>query len=161
MRHPPNPHRRNTHLDEVLVPCSHLDHAAEDDVVEEHRLVAGSAWFDDIVVRLGRRRARVDPRAEPPEVGALPSLRDVERRLPARTRQFFCSSEEWRGRTRMMLQSDQSTSLQRADWPWLSPTVHARTVPCQRRLLFPPGTFLLRSIASLYRENSSVWSRLQ
>ena len=61
----------------------------------------------------------------------------------------------------MMLQSEQAGSTQSADWVSLSPTVHARTVPCQRRLLFPPDRFVLRSIASLYRENSSVCPRSQ
>lgn len=49
----------------------------------------------------------------------------------------------------MMLQSEQAGLTQSSDCISLSPTVHARTVPCQRLLLLPPDRFVLRSTASL------------
>ena len=70
------------HLGEILVPGHKFDRAAEDDVVEEHRLVGRPARFGNVVVRLGRRGARVYPSAEPAKVRALPRLSEVERRLP-------------------------------------------------------------------------------
>ena len=63
--------------------------------------------------------------------------------------------------TLILPQSEQAELRHVESSKWLSPMVHARMVPCQRRLLFPPGKSRVRSTARRYRANSSLWALSQ